>query len=160
MIGELVVSGAISLVMVILLIVSFSFEKIDIGGSLGPGGWPQAVIILALVLNLILIFKIVKLRKTGLDAKGKISLPEVRSFALSTGFFVLFIFLLKVIGFFWSAPILMFAFMFQLGVRKAKPLIITPLVTSVAVTELFGRLMEVSLPRGIGFFRVLTYYLY
>jgi hypothetical protein len=64
------------------------------------------------------------------------------------------------VGFVGVAPILVFGFMFQLGGRKPLSLVLVPVVSTVAFAVVFGRFMEVALPRGAGIMRFLSFYLY
>ena len=60
----------------------------------------------------------------------------------------------------WLIPVLMFGFMYQLGARKLPGLILVPILSSPVFAVIFGRFMEVSLPRGMGLVRLLSFYIY
>lgn len=161
MLGELVAHGVIFLLMLFLYVTSMSFPILNIGGKLGAAWWPQVVLGTGMVLILLSVFFIVRKNQKGLSGKSKkITKKEMVGLLTSTAIFVFALLMLRSIGFLFVCPIIVFGFMYQLGARKPLGLILVPIISALVFTVLFGHFMEVSLPRGMGLFRSLTYYLY
>ncbi|MDR1829028.1 MAG: tripartite tricarboxylate transporter TctB family protein [Methylobacteriaceae bacterium] len=154
---ELVVHGVVFLVMLMLYYETKTFPYANIGGSLGAEWWPQVILTLGMVLTILSAgFEARKETKPGLNLDGE----EIKSLAVSVAIFVVFLVASNVLGFAGAAPILMAGFIWQLGGRKITTLIGASLLCSICFTVLFGRLMEVPLPRGTGAIRALSYMLY
>jgi hypothetical protein len=161
MIGELLIHGIVFFVMVFLFATTYSFPNLNIGGKLGPGWWPRMVLGTGTALTLLSVFFSARKARAAKDkAKSKITKPEAVSLAVSTGIFLVSLLLIGWLGFVGVAPILVFGFMFQLGGRKPLSLVLVPVVSTVAFAVVFGRFMEVALPRGAGIMRFLSFYLY
>jgi hypothetical protein len=161
MIGELVVHGVIFVAMVFLFYTSFSFPTLNIGGNLGAGWWPRLVLGLGMICTILSAFwSRKKYTKAENVKKSKISGKEAASLGLSAGIIIIALLLIRYIGFLGSVPILLFGFMFQLGGRKPLSLVLFPLLGAIIFAVVFGRFMEVSLPRGLGIMRGLSFYLY
>jgi hypothetical protein len=161
MIGEMVVHGAVFIVMAFLFYTSFSFPALNIGGNLGAGWWPRLVVGLGMFFTaLSTFFAVRKYQKAGDAKKTKINKKELASLGCSAGIIVLALLLIQIIGFLGAAPIILFGFMFQLGGRKIRSLILFPILATLVFTFMFGRFMEVSLPRGLGIMRVLSFYIF
>ncbi len=78
----------------------------------------------------------------------------------STGIFAAFLLVTNVVGFLGSVPLLVFGFMYQLGARKLSVLLAASILASPLFAVIFGRLMEVPLPRGMGLMRLFSFYFY
>jgi hypothetical protein len=154
---ELVVHGVVFLIMLMLYFETKSFPNMNIGGSLGPGWWPQVILTLGMLLT-VLSASLAARKKTG---PGMIvDREEIISLTISVLIFVVFLVMIEVLGFVGAAPILVAGFIWQLGGRKITTLIGASVGCSIGFVLLFGRLMEVPLPRGMGAIRSLSYLLY
>lgn len=160
MIEELIMHAVLFLAMVILFQETWTFPRLNIGGQLGAAWWPQLLLGLGMVMTLASAAAVVRKNLGGAGGKGKVSLFEVRSLAVSTAIFAAFLLVVNVIGFLGAVPLLVIGFMYQLGARKLSVLIIAPLLASPLFAVIFGRLMEVPLPRGMGLIRLLSFYFY
>ena len=160
MIEQIVVHGILFLGMLFLYVTSFSLPASTID-PLGSAWWPQLILGLGMVLTALSGFLSVrKLIASGKTAEVKITRKEIYSVAFSSGVMVTTLLLIRTIGFLAAIPILISGFMFQLGCRKPLSFILASVIGSLAFTLVFGRFMEVSLPRGIGIMRTLSFYLY
>jgi hypothetical protein len=154
---ELVVHGVVFLIMLMLYFETRSFPYANIGGSLGAEWWPQVILTLGMLLTVLSAsFAACKKTKPGMIVDRE----EIISLAISVTIFVVFLVASNVLGFVGAAPILMAGFIWQLGGRKITTLIGASVVCSVGFALLFGRVMEVPLPRGMGAIRSLSYMLY
>jgi hypothetical protein len=161
MIGELIVHGVVFIVMAFLFYTSFSFPVLNIGGKLGAGWWPRLVLGLGMIFTILSAFLAArKYQKAGDVKKSKINKKEAVSLCCSAGIIVLALLLIRVIGFLGVAPIILFGFMFQLGGKKVRSLIFFPILAALIFAFVFGRFMEVSLPRGLGIMRILSFYIF
>ncbi|MDX9860815.1 MAG: tripartite tricarboxylate transporter TctB family protein [Rhodospirillales bacterium] len=160
MIQELVFHAVLLVFMAVLFWESRSFPEMNIGGQLGAAWWPQLTLGLGMVLTVASAAFVV--RKSIRDAGGaaSVKLKELKSLGISGGIFCAFLLVMEVVGFMGAMPVLMFGFMYQLGARKPSMLVLVPILSSPLFAFIFGRFMEVSLPRGIGWIRILSFYVY
>jgi len=160
MIEELLVHGVFFVFMAVLFLETKSFPEMNIGGKLGAAWWPQLTLGLGMILTLAsAAFSVHKtLRESKQESKLKIR--ELKSLGISSAIFAIFLLGNAVVGFMWAVPVLMFGFMYHLGARKVPVLILVPILSSPLFAFIFGRFMEVPLPRGIGLFRSLSFFIY
>jgi len=97
---------------------------------------------------------------TGKKSEVKITTKEAISIGISSGVIAVTLLLIRTFGFVLTIPILLCGFMYQLGCRKPLSFVLLSVIGSLAFTIIFGRIMEVSLPRGTGILRTLSFYLY
>lgn len=160
MVEELIVHTVLLVLMAVLFWESRSFPEVNVGGNLGSAWWPQITLGLGMVLTVASAATVVRRSLREPDASGLVSAQELQSLALSSGIFCIFLLLLGVVGFLGALPVLMFGFLYQLGARKWPVLVLVPIVSSPLFALIFGRFMEVPLPRGAGWARVLSFYVY
>ena len=160
MIEQIVVHAVIFFGMLFLYITSLSLPPTTID-PLGSAWWPQVVLTIGMVLTAVSGFLSVrKLIVTGKKAEVKITRKELISIAFSSAIMVATLLLIRTLGFVLTMPILISGFMFQLGCRRPLSFVLVSVIGSLVFTILFGRFMEVSLPRGEGILRFLSFYLY
>jgi hypothetical protein len=164
MIGEVVIHAVFFVLMLFLFCTSFSFPVLNIGGKLGAGWWPRVVLTIGMVCTVVSVFLSVRKIKAkavaGEKAKPVLTGREVRSLLISTVIIVVALLLINYIGLLGAMPILLLGFMIQLGDRHPVGIILFAILGSFAFALLFGRVMQVSLPRGLGFMRDLSYMIY
>ena len=160
MVEELIVHAVLLVFMAVLFWESRSFPEMNIGGKLGASWWPQLTLGLGMALTVASAFFVVRSCLREADGAGKIKLKELKSLGISAGIFCVFLLLLDVVGFIGAVPVLMFGFIYQLGARNWPVLILVPIVSSPLFAFVFGRFMEVPLPRGIGWVRIFSFYVY
>ena len=160
MIEQIVVHGVIFFGMLFLYITSLSLPAGTID-PLGSAWWPQVVLTIGMVLTALSgFFSVRKQIVTGKKSEVKIKKKEVVSIAFSSAIMVATLLLIPRLGFILTMPIFIAGFMFQLGCRKPLSFVLVPVIGSLTFTILFGRFMAVSLPRGEGILRFLSFYLY
>jgi putative tricarboxylic transport membrane protein len=155
---ELVVHGVVFLIMLMLYFETKSFPDMNIGGSLGPEWWPQVILTLGMLLT-VLSASLAGRKKTE-PGRMIVDREEIISLTVSALIFAVFLVMIEVFGFVGAAPILVAGFIWQLGGRKITTLIGASVGCSIGFVLLFGRFMEVPLPRGMGAIRSLSYLLY
>jgi putative tricarboxylic transport membrane protein len=160
MVEELIVHAVLFVAMVVLFQESRTFPTLNIGGQLGAAWWPQLLLTLGMVLTAASAVSVVHKNLGAPWGKGKVSLVELKSLGVSTGIFVAFLLVIDVVGFLGTVPLLVFGFMYQLGARKLPVLIIASILAGPLFAVIFGRLMELPLPRGMGLIRLFSFYFY
>lgn len=135
---------------------------------MGPVAWPIVLCSLLIVLLGVNVLKLIKKKKTGdtskpqPDTQGTVSFKEkvvgIFKSKLFLALVILFAYalLLERIGFLWSTPFFIYAYMTLLGQKKVWVKIITALITTVVMYLLFNMVLQVPLPRGYSFFRKMT----
>ena len=149
--------------MLLLYVEAFKFPVLNIGGSLGAAWWPQLVLFLGmLLLALSLFLSIRKAKKSGDEQKGpsRISRNEVIALAVSFAIIAAGLLIVGKVGFLVSAFLMCIGFMFLLGQRKVWVILVASFIMAVIFVVVFGRFMQVSLPRGQSIFRSISYWLY
>jgi hypothetical protein len=86
----------------------------------------------------------VEVRTAGIESETANRLAMFANFALP----LLYVFLLPRTGFYVTTPLFLTAYLALLGERRAKVLILAPLVIFVLVNLVFTRLFYVALPTG------------
>lgn len=160
MIEELIFHAVILVFMAVLFWESRSFPDMNIGGKLGAAWWPQLTLGLGMVLTMASAALVVRKGLQQPDGTAKIKMKELKSLGISSGIFCVFLLVMNVVGFMGAVPVLLFGFIYQLGARSWPILILVPILSSPLFALIFGRFMEVSLPRGIGWVRILSFYVY
>jgi cellulose synthase/poly-beta-1,6-N-acetylglucosamine synthase-like glycosyltransferase len=160
MIEQIIVHSILFFGMLFLYITSLALPDTVID-PLGSAWWPQIVLTIGMVLTAVSGFLSVRKQiASGKKAEVKITRKEIISIGISSGVLVVTLLLIRTLGFVLTIPILLSGFMYQLGCRKPLSFILVAVIGSFAFTIIFGRFMEVSLPRGVGMLRFLSFYLY
>jgi|GEM_PF-1910076 hypothetical protein len=160
MVEQLLAHAVVFIFMAVLFQESRTFPILNIGGTLGAAWWPQLLLGLGMILTLASAASSVRKNLRDQGGKGKVTLAEMKSLGMSTGIFVAFLLVIGVVGFLGAVPLLVFGFMYQLGARALPMLVIAPILASPLFAVIFGRLMEVPLPRGMGLARLFSFYFY
>jgi len=153
---ELVIHIVILIVMLFLFIITFTFPSAGFGGSLGPGGWPRIVLGIGIFLTSISILSF--LRKK--EKKEDISKERLKKFFTAALIMLVYILIVQPIGFLITTPFAIGAYLYLMGIRKKTSLLFLSILLSFIFIFLFGRILQVNLPRGFGFIRVLSFYFY
>jgi len=144
----------------------FFNESMDINTArmtdpIGPAGFPQAIIILAVLLLVPSLYKAIRKYKESSNKERNGKLKELDpGFLALLGTIVLFALTIGYIGFWLGAVVIISLVMFILNERKPKKLILTTLIASFAFTFVFGNILSIPLPRGIGVLEYLSYLIY
>jgi len=154
---ELVGISLIGVGLLFLFIQSMGLKGITVSkDQIGPAGFPQLVIILSLLLIIYILFTLMKAKKKekSLDwRKRKVLIVHVF-------LFFLYLLFLDSIGFIFSTLPYSYLGIRNLGYSDKKKTFLFSLTMTASIILLFGRLFLVSLPRGIGVFRELSYFFY
>jgi len=130
--------------------------------AVGPAGFPKGIILLAVVLT---VFSLYRAFKAYLVLKNNrevsLGIEELNiKFLGVLGSVIVFIFLNSVLGFFLSSLILVASIMYLLGNRERVKILIVTLSAAILFTIIFGRVLSVPLPRGMGIIRNISYLIY
>ena len=143
----------------------FYNESLDINTArmtdpIGPAGFPRTIIIVASLLLIASLIGVVKKYKTHKgEKKGKIKELDPGFLAL-LGVIVLFVMTIGYIGFLFGALIVICSVMWILNERKPMRLIPTTIIGALTFTFVFGKILSIPLPRGYGFFEMVSYFIY
>ena len=138
-------------------------------GELGPDVWPKAILVLAMLVCLYEIVRRVLVRRDrrvgGMietivgEAGEEGSAPPARSLyllAAGIGLTVLYAASLETVGFFFATAVFLAVFMIVGRYRRARVVVATSLLGSLAFLFVFMRVVYVSLPLGTGPFQTLS----
>lgn len=160
---------AIELVFNIILGLCFAFylfkatqlpatdNPIDI---LGAGGFPIIIGVLGLVVLALVTIKVVKNKRHVHIPMFDLRLPEGRMLVINVILLAAYVALLDVLGFAVSTALYLFIAAASIGYRKWGRLVVFSLLTATVLVVVFGTVFYVPLPRGVEFFRELSYLIY
>lgn len=152
---ELIVHIIILAISAIMLLLTFQFKGLNISTGGGPAFWPQILLALVILLELFIIAFTYKKYKNGELKKEKDeSVIYPQNLYISIIALTFYIILMQYIGFLISSTIYLIFMMYILKV-KLKTNIIVSLLSGYIITFVFGNLLMVPLPRGIGIFRAI-----
>ena len=159
--GEIVISLITFIGALYLYHETNKFGFIDLYGGLGPAFWPKVLLVLLMAFSAGVAINVYRKVKKGLLPAAAVTLDSGKIQLFSAmGLIVLYILLMKIIGFLVLTPFVMIAFMYLLG-EKSKGWIFTiPFVLTLGIVLLFTKVMYVPLPRGIGIFLSISHLLY
>lgn len=124
---------------------------------IGPAGFPRGILLIGMALTLISLFR--TLRKGIARNGGKVEELNLQFLGV-LGTVVAFIFLSEVIGFLLAGIILLAVVMLLLGNGINYKTAVVPVIAGTAFTVIFGQLLSVPLPRGMGIIRELSFLIY
>jgi putative tricarboxylic transport membrane protein len=158
---EMIFNIAMGLFIVLYLVLSLLLNKESLSGDvLGAGGFPIILGIIGLVILAVITAKVAK-------DKTKIPIPllnlksgEGKVLALNITILAAYLLLMDVIGFTLSTLLFIFGSARAMGYKKMVMLSVFSLVLTVVLVLSFGKGFFVPLPRGIGIFRELSYFIY
>jgi hypothetical protein len=126
---------------------------------LKAGGFPLGVIVLSLVvLGFLIVRYILRCRKDGKPVlTGSGIHPRALAAAAAIAVYAV---LMNVIGFMLSTLAFTFANPLVMGYKNYRLLAVFSVVLTVVIILVFGKVFYIPLPRGLGFLRELSYYIY
>lgn len=152
------ISVVIILLSGILFYDTFSIEAVE-SDVIGPTTWPRLLLAFLFVFGVILFFQsIYQLKKASKDT-SEVQIDLVK-FWSSLIIIILYIPTLIYLGFMIATPLCIVLLSLIAGMRKILPLILTPLIGTAIVTLIFPILLQISLPRGVGVMREISYLFY
>ena len=157
MVGELIVSGAIVLVIALCLSNLYLAPGAGIDyDPMGPFAWPTMLGVLTILLLVIHILSLLRKRnEPGALTLTKWSLKEVVTSKLFLGALCLFVYisLLEYIGFLIATPLFILSYPTLLGQQSWRVKMAAMVLATLALYFLFSAVLQVPLPRGYGIFR-------
>lgn len=161
--GEIIFGSIVVLISLLFLgNIAVTVGFLTKSGEVGAGTWPALLLGLILLLGLVnLGIQIHKFRVSRGDSKvdNESEAPSnLLKSKLMISAIVLFayVFLLDKIGFLFSTPLFLLAYMIILGQKKRSIRIIVALATTIILYVLFARFLMIPLPRGYGIFRSIS----
>ena len=149
-----------------LLIVFYLFEAMQLPNIdntvdiLGASGFPQIIGILALLVLLVISYRVVREKKVVQISLFNVRLQEGRLLLVNIFLLAGYIALLSILGFAVSTLLYLFIAPTSFGYSKWRLLTFFSVVGSLVLVSVFGSVFYVPLPRGIGLFRELSYLVY
>jgi putative tricarboxylic transport membrane protein len=158
---EMIFNIVMGIFILFYLVLAFLLKKESLtGDALGAGGFPIILSVIGLVLLVLITVKIAK-------DKTKIPIPllnlksvDGKLLALNIVILAAYLLLMDIIGFALSTLLFLFGSARGLGYKKTAVLSLFSLLLTVILVATFGKLFFVPLPRGIGVFRELSYFIY
>ncbi|MCX7786148.1 MAG: tripartite tricarboxylate transporter TctB family protein [Spirochaetes bacterium] len=155
---ELIGLSCMGIGLIYLFIQSWELKGIMVSkDTVGPAGFPQLVIILSFLLLAFIGFTLMKQQR---KKEEKMSWDRKKILGIHVLLFFAYLMSLDLLGFVLSTTIYCFLGILNLKYTQTLKSAVFSLLLSGGITILFGRIFLVSLPRGIGVFRELSYFLY
>jgi putative tricarboxylic transport membrane protein len=126
----------------------------------GAGGFPEIVGILSLIVLAFITIKVIKEKNPVTIPLFDLKLPEGRMLLANILLLAAYIVLLDILGFAISTALYLFIAPASIGYQKWELLTTFSILGSALLVGIFGALFLVPLPRGIGFFRELSFLIY
>ena len=121
--------------------------------SLSPRLWPEVILILLITCSFLLLLQSTQAyyKQNKMASKSLFTGYRPETFIAMIVCFVSSL-ALWVLGFFITIPIFLFIFMYILGVKSLKTLIIIPPLATTILGYIFTRIAYIPFPKGIGIF--------
>lgn len=140
---------------------SFGLPKETIkGDTLAASGFPLISIGIGFLLCVILLLKQARAGKKQGGKLLDLSTPAGKAILFSGLLLVAYLMLMNLLGFIVSTFLFSITAPMVMGYRNKGKLAVFALLTTIGLVLLFGKAFYVQLPRGIGFLRELSYFLY
>lgn len=140
-----------------------SIDTTRVTDVVGAAGFPKAIIVLAFLLtvySMYVAFRNYSKKQASMNAK-KMHIEEFNiQFLGLIASIVGFIFASEVVGYFLGSIVLVAILMILLGQRKPVKIATISLGAALGFTMVFGKVLHVPLPRGMGFIQELSFLLY
>jgi hypothetical protein len=156
--GEITVNVMIICFSLAMLLYSFGTEKMRRYGEVGGGFWPTLILSLLLLCSIaLLIINVIAYRK---EKKPVSSAPDIsaeelkekregrKRVAFSAAVMLVYILVMPLIGFILSTPFFVAAFIYALGEKRKKVLLLAPPLITLGIVLLFGTFIGIRFPRG------------
>lgn len=156
--GELLVPLSFLLVSAYFFYLAFEFRGafVMIRQGVGPDFFPKIYTVVIMAFSLWLIYRAVK-GKATLESEKTLN-PQ--NLWITIVFMLVYAFLLEIVGFIVLTPIWVATYMLAIGMRRWKWLIGATVIFSAFMIVVFPKLMLIPLPKGIGFFREISYLIF
>lgn len=142
---------------------TLSIDTTRVTDVVGAAGFPKAIIVVTFILTVFSLYGAFRKyqEKSHAQEGKKLHIEEfnVQFIGLLVSI-IAFIYATEVFGYFISSVLLVFVVMVLLGQRKPVRVVTISIVTAFIFTMIFGKLLHVPLPRGMGFIQELSFLLY
>ncbi|MCM3759535.1 tripartite tricarboxylate transporter TctB family protein [Alkalihalobacillus oceani] len=140
--------------------------------SIGPEFWPRVVLISLAIMGIVLLIKSLREMKRPAIVEESISetekveeefeVEEVHKSRYLIIILALFVYILSLsfIGFVPTTPFMLIGIALIIGMRKWYSMALTGVLGTACFIYLFANTLNIPLPRGVGIFRELSYFLY
>lgn len=140
--------------------------------SIGPEFWPRVVLIGLAIMGIVLLIKSLRQMKRPAIVEESISetekveeefeVEEVHKSRYLIIIIALFAYILSLsfIGFVPTTPFMLMGIALIIGMRKWYSMALTGVLGTACFIYLFANTLNIPLPRGVGIFRELSYFLY
>lgn len=159
---ELLFDGFIAIILIIFFIASKDIDGMTVSSDrIGASGFPQIIIIISFVLLIFITYKNIKKIKEG-RAKTKFDFKDkgFRVMVMSIVLLAVYIFSMNIIGFILGTFIFSILAAKIMGYNENIKALLFSLGLTIAITVIFGKVFFVSLPRGIGILRDISFLIY
>lgn len=154
---ELVFNGFLMLILFGILMMSRQISGVKISSdAIGPSGFPQMIIVIAIIILVTLSYRLIKVKKS----ENIVDSQKLKTVGLVMTMQFAYIFALNILGYIVSTLIFPFFIGRTIGYRKNATLAIFTITLTAVMVLVFGNLFSVPLPRGIGLLRELSYFIY
>ena len=150
---------------IFFIIMSFQFSASNSINKIGPRIWPLTTLIIMLVLSILLVVKTyfqanANDTSSSNDEKEEVKLlknPIIFIIASIVGIYIL---LLNIVGFIIATIIFVYPASILLGMKRKIYAIFLTIISTIIFVSVFGLLLNIPLPRGLGIFREISFYFY
>lgn len=164
--GERIANLVLLLILIIFLIeaqnIPAGFMVESVRREVGADFWPKALLLtlifLTVILNLKALFSEKKIRTSKSGQPGE--KERWRNWMLLGLSIVIYIEIQYIIGFVFTCFLMIGFGMINFGYRKKVPLIIFPTALTIIFVLVFGKFLNVPLPKGVGVFRSISMFFY
>jgi len=154
--GEFIIPMIVIALSILLYANTYTF-KFTTYQKANPQMWPRGILVLLILTSLILIGKML-FSKTGGHTNEEKRKPKIRWHSLLGGVLVLllYIFLMKYLGYIIATLLFTCCAMLLLGNRNKSQLFVGPILVTAFIFFVFTYAMYVPLPKGIWIFRAFS----
>jgi hypothetical protein len=157
--GEIVFHIALLAVLGFFYNQTLSIDTTRVTDVVGAAGFPKAIIVLAFILTGISLYKTFRHYSETTRKQHKIEELNIQFIGVLVAV-VTFIFATDVIGFVLASIVLSAVIMLLLGLKKISKVAWISVGISSVFTLVFGKILHVPLPRGMGFIQELSFLIY
>lgn len=157
--GEIIFHIVLLVVLGVFYNQTLSIDTSRVTDVVGAAGFPKAIIVLAFILTVFSLYKAFRHYSEVTQKHSKIEELNSQFIGVLVSI-VAFIFATDVLGFVIASMLLSAIIMFLLGLKKFTKVAWISLSISAVFTLVFGKILHVPLPRGMGFLQELSFLIY
>lgn len=161
---EMVFTVILAIVLILFIVLGYGIpQQSNPADFVEARGFPVIFSLIALLLLAGIVFDNIKKKRQNDASNEKVSEMEPKNaykILLVVAITILYILFVSKIGFVIFTLMAVYIFLNVLGSKKQLFNVIFSFVTVALLTLIFGRFFGISLPRGVGMLRELSFYLY